>query len=387
MRTSKWPERRPTEEFERILDPRGKLVGQPPEVADESLLRWHRAMVKTRMLEDMVLRLQRRGVFSVVAGGPGEEAIGVGAAAALVAGDWLHPTYRQDSALIYWGAPLDRMFAAMLGHAPEHVRAHLPLDVDAALPVRTTPYPVFLGANIPLAVGAALSDKLNHRPQASLAFIGDGATSEGDFHDGLGLAGVLKVPLVVVIANNGWCISIPVSRQTAAETLAQKAVAHGISHSRVDGNDVFAVYTATRRAIEAARTGEGPHLIEAVSYRMRAHTSNDDTSTYRDEVEQAYWAERDPIARFEAYLSARGLIDAATGRAMRADIDSELRAAIDRALHIPPTPADSMFLSQLHGEPGWHFHHQQAELAAELAGNNPFVDFDGSGLAEDSRHA
>lgn len=381
MAVQKWPERRPAEDFERILDPDGTLVGRAPAVGDAVLQRWYHAMVKTRMLEDMVLRLQRRGVFAVVAGGPGEEAIGVGASSALEANDWLHPTYRQDSALIYWNSPLDRMFAAMLGHAPEHIRKHLPLDAADAPPLRLTPYPVFLGANIPLAVGSALADKLNGRPQASLAFIGDGATSEGDFHDGLGLAGVLKAPLVVVIANNGWCISIPSSRQTAAETFAQKAVAHGIPHRRVDGNDVFAVHVATKAAIEAARAGQGPCLIEAVSYRMRAHTSNDDASSYREDRERQWWQQRDPIERFEKYLTGRGLIDEARRKAEHAAIDRELRAAVDRALHLPPSPAASMFESQLHGADSWQIRHQKAELAAELAGRNPFLDFDGSGLA------
>ncbi len=382
MSLAKWPEWHTNEDFLRILTPEGTLSGEAPDVDEESLLRWHEAMVKTRMLEDMTLRLQRRGVFSVVAGGPGEEAIGVGASAALQAGDWLHPTYRQEGALLYWNFPLDRTFAAMLGHAPEHVRDALPLDPAEAPKIRSTPFPVFLGANIPLAVGTALSDKVNNKPHVSLAFIGDGATSEGDFHDGLGLAGVLKVPLVVVIANNGWSISVPTSRQTAAETLAQKAVAHGIPHTRVDGNDVLAVYAATKAAVDTARMGGGACLIEAVSYRMQAHTSNDDARAYRDDTELEYWAKRDPIDRFEKYLAGRNLIDETYKKAQSKRIDDVLRAAVDRALHVQATPAETMFLNHLNGEIGWQFRHQQCELAAELAGRNPFLDFDGSGLPE-----
>ncbi|TAM12634.1 MAG: 2-oxo acid dehydrogenase [Nevskiaceae bacterium] len=382
MSISKWPEQRAKEDFERILDPQGEVCGDMPDIGSEALLHWHEAMVKTRMFEDMALRLQRRGVFSVVAGGPGEEAIGVGASAALQENDWLHPTYRQAGALMYWGFPIDRTFAAMLGHAPEHVRAALPLDPADLPKLRSTPFPVFLGANIPLAAGAALADKLNHRAQVSLAFIGDGATSEGDFHDGLGLAGALKVPLVVVIANNGWSISVPTSRQTAAETLAQKAVAHGIPHRRVDGNDVFAVYLATKAALDAARRGEGPCLIEAVTYRMRAHTSNDDAQTYRDDAELHYWAKRDPIGRFEKYIERRGLVDEAYRTAQRKRIEAELRAAVKRAQSVPPTPPDTMFLNRLTGDEGWQFRHQQAELEAELEGRNPFLDFDGGGLPE-----
>jgi pyruvate dehydrogenase E1 component alpha subunit len=382
MGMKKWPEQRPSEDFERILQPDGTLCGARPNVADEELLRWHAAMVETRMLEEMTVRLQRRGVFSVSGGGPGEEAAGM-AAAALQPGDWLHPSYRQNSALIYWNAPLDRVLASTLGHAPEHVRAHLPLDPDDAPKVKTTPYAVFLGAHIPIAAGTALTDKLSGNGAVSLAFIGEGSTSEGDFHDGLGLAGVLKVPLVVVIVNNGWSISIPASRQTAAETFAQKAVAHGIPHRRVDGNDVLAVHAATRAAVDAARAGEGPSVIEAVTYRMTDHNTADDASLYRNDDEKAFWSSRDPIARFETWLHGEGLIDDAYKAAQRASIEAKHRAAMERALSIPKTPAATMFLNHLNDDPGWSFRHQQGELRAELEGRNPFKDFDGLGLDQE----
>jgi len=379
MGLKNWPEIRQAEDFERVLRPDGTLVGEQPDVAKEELLRWHTAMVETRMLEEMTVRLQRRGVFSVSGGGPGEEAVGI-AAAALQAGDWLHPSYRQNTALVYWGAPLDRVLASALGHAPEHVRTHLPLDPQNALGHALGHYAVFLGAHIPVATGTALSDKLNGAGRVSLAFIGEGATSEGDFHDGLGLAGVLRVPLVVVIVNNGWSISIPASRQTAAETFAQKAVAHGIPHRRVDGNDPMAVFAATRAAVDAARVGEGPFVIEAVTYRMTDHNTADDATLYRNENEKTFWSTRDPIARFEAWLEKEGLIDETYKAEQKARIESNHRAAMERALSIPETPADTMFLSHLNGDPGWSLRHQQAELAAELAGRNPFEDFDGQGL-------
>ncbi len=386
MGKAKWREQRPREDFERILSPEGELVNPAPDVDDGELLRWYEVMVKTRMFEEMGVRLQRRGIFSVAGGGPGEEAVGLGAGAALEAGDWLHPSYRQNASLVYWNAPLDRTVGALLGHAPEHVREHLPLDPADTPKVKITPYAVFLGAHIPVAVGTALADKLGKRSHVSLAFIGEGATSEGDFHDGLGLAGVLKAPLVVVIVNNGWSISIPASRQTAAETFAQKAVAHGIPHRRVDGNDVFAVYAATKAAIDAARAGEGPYVIEAVTYRMDSHNTADQADIYRDETEREYWAQRDPIDRFENYLAGRGQINEAYKEALRKRIDAELRAAVERAQEIPPTPAETMFLNHLHEEPGWHVRHQKAELAAELLGRNPFVDFDGTGLDGENSH-
>lgn len=380
MGKMKWPERRPTQDFERLLGPDGTALGALPDVDDDELLRWHTAMLKTRLLEEMTVRLQRRGVFSVSGGGPGEEASALGAAAALAPGDWIHPSYRQNSALIYWGVPLDRVLGAALGHAPEHVRAHLPLDPADAPKIKTTPYAVFLGAHIPVAAGTALSDKLSGRKHVSLAFIGEGSTSEGDFHDGLGLAGVLKAPLVVIIVNNGWSISIPAARQTAAKTFAQKAVAHGIPHRRVDGNDVFAVFAAAKAAVDIARADGGPTVIETVTYRMTDHNTADQASRYRGDGESKFWAALDPISRFEAYLAARGLLSAKKLTELRASIDAELRGAVDRALEIPPTPAETMFLNHLNGETGWHYRHQQEELAEELAGRNPFRDFDGKGF-------
>lgn len=376
----KWPDRRPNEDYERILNPDGTLNGPAPAVSDGELRRWFEVLIETRTFEALTLRLQRRGVLSVTASSLGEEACGVAAAAALRPGDWLHPSYRQLSALLYWNQPVDRVMAGLLGHAPEHIRACLPLAEADAPKVKITPYPVFLGSNLPLAVGTALADKLNGRRQISLVFIGEGATSEGDFHDGLGLAGVLDAPCVVLIQNNQWCISIPASRQTAAETFAQKAVAHGLRNRRVDGNDVFAIYAAVAEAADRARAGGGTTVIEAVTYRMVDHNTADSASLYRTEDEAEYWRPLDPVDRFERYLTERGLVDPAMKQTMQAAAERKLRAAVDRARAIPPTPPETMFLSHLHGDPGWSIRHQQAEFAAERAGGNPFTDFTGQGL-------
>lgn len=380
MGRMKWREKRPDEDFERLLDPEGRLSDAAPKVADEELMRWYRAFVETRTLETMGLRLQRRGVLSVAGSSLGEEACGLGAAAALAPGDWLHPSYRQTSALMYWKAPVDRMMASLLGHAPEHARAQLPLDPEAAPKIKMTPYPVFLGSNVPMAVGVALADKLNQRPHVSLVFLGEGATSSADFHEGLGLAGVLKAPVVVFIQNNQWSISVPACRQTAARTFAEKAVAHGIPHRRVDGNDVFAVYAAVKDAVESARTGGGPTVIEGVTYRMQDHNSADSAAIYRGEEEVTYWATRDPLDRFERYLTARGLLDDSVRERVKGEVEPALRAAIDRARAVPPTPPETIFLNHLNGDPGWSFRHQERESVVELAGGNPFVDFTGQGL-------
>jgi pyruvate dehydrogenase E1 component alpha subunit len=380
MGQKKWQEVRPKEDYRRILNPDGSVNGVIPHVAEDELLRWYQVFVETRQLEAMGLRLQRRGVLSVAGASLGEEACGLGAAAALQPNDWLHPSYRQTSALFYWSAPVDRIMASLLGHAPEHVAQHLPLPVDLPPLVKMTPYPIFLGANIPLAAGVAFSDKLSGRPNVSLVFIGDGATSEGDFHDGLGLAGVLKLPLVVFVQNNQWSISVPSCRQTAAETFAQKAVAHGLPSCRVDGNDVFAVYEAVKEAVERARCGEGATVIEAVTYRMMDHNSADSAAIYRSEEEVEYWKALDPMDRFERYLVARGLLDENLKKKIHEEAEIHMKAAIKRARAVPPTPPESMFLNHLHGDPGWNLRHQERELAVEKDGGNPFSDFTGKGF-------
>ena len=380
MGEKKWAEVRPPEDYFRILNPDGSVQGKLPAVSNQELLRWYEVLVETRTFEAMASRLQRRGVLSVAASSLGEEAVGVAAAATLQAGDWMFPAYRQLSAMLYWKTPVDRVMAGLMGNAPEHIREHLPLPAEQAPAVNMMPYPVFLGAYVPLAVGCALTDRLNGRPQVSLAFVGEGSTSEGDFHDGLNFAGILNTPCVVIVQNNQWSISVPASRQTAAATFAQKAVAYGLPHERVDGNDVFAVYAKVKQAVDRARAGGGATLIEAVTYRMLDHNSADSAAVYRTEDEANYWKTLDPVERFEKYLLANGILDEAAKASIAAEMEPRLREQIDRGRAVPPTPADSMFLSHLHGEPGWSERHQRAELACELAGGNPFMDFTGEGL-------
>lgn len=380
MGEKKWTEVRPAEDYFRILKPDGMLQGKAPDVSSEELLRWYEVLVETRTFEAMAARLQRRGVLSVAASSMGEEAVGVAAAAALRPGDWLFPAYRQLSAMLYWKAPVDRIMAGLMGNAPEHIQQCLPQPEGSAPKVNILPYPVFLGAYVPLAVGCALTDRLNGRPQISLSFVGEGTTSEGDFHDGLNFAGILNAPCVIIVQNNQWSISVPAARQTAARTFAQKAVAYGLPSARVDGNDVFAVYDAVNTAVERARAGGGATLIEAVTYRILDHNSADTVAAYRTEDEANYWRTLDPLDRFEKYLLANGLLDAATKARLAETIEARLREQIDRGRAVPPTPPESMFLSHLHGEPGWSERHQRQELAVELAGGNPFMDFTGEGL-------
>ncbi|HEX2797421.1 MAG TPA: thiamine pyrophosphate-dependent enzyme, partial [Immundisolibacter sp.] len=207
MGQHKWAEQAPDEDFFRILAPDGGLAGDAPDLDDATLLRMYRTLVQTRAYETHTIRMQRRGELSVTAQSMYEEAVGLGAAAALRDGDWCFPSYRQFAAHLYWGVPMDRTLAILRGGAPETVAEHLPMERPPG--VTFTPYGVILGTNVLNGAGSAMADKLNGRDTVTLAFTGEGSTSEGDFHDALNFAAVFKAPLVIVVHNNQWAISTP----------------------------------------------------------------------------------------------------------------------------------------------------------------------------------
>lgn len=376
MSEARWGETRPPEDFYRVLDPDGTLRGKRPVASDVELLSWYRVLVETRVFEQLCIRMQRRGEVSVAASTLGEEAVGIGAAAALQAGDWCFPSYRQTSAFLLWNLPIDRMVAGLTGAPPEHINEQLPILDESPPLVHFVPYTVFLGASIPHAVGSAMADQLNARKTVTLAFVGDGATSEGDFYEGLNFAGVFKVPLVVIVQNNQWSISVPAHRQSAARTFAEKAVAVGLRHARVDGNDILAVYEKTKEAVDSARSGGGTTLIEAVTYRIGDHNTSDSADLYRGRQEVEYWQTLDPLERFERYMRALGLVNEDGKRTMMESASERFRAAIARARKLPPAPAALMFANHLIDRQGQSLRRQEAELADELGGRNPFASTD-----------
>jgi pyruvate dehydrogenase E1 component alpha subunit len=377
MVTTKWKEARPDENFVRVLAPDGSLVGPDPGLEKATLRKLHATLVLSRAFEEYALRMQRRGELSVTAASTGEEAAGLGTAAALRPGDFVWPSYRQTALHLYWGVPIDRTFAILLGSAPEVVAKHLPL---ASTPeVGFAPYAVIIASNICNAAGMALADKLRGRDAVTVAFTGDGGTSEGDFHEGLNFAGVQRVPAVFIVQNNHWSISVPVHRQTASASMACKAVAYGIPGERVDGNDVLAMHAVVRAAVARARAGEGPTLIEAVTYRVADHNTSDSASLYRDDDVAAHWRTLDPRVRFEAYLRSLGVLDAAQIDAVEATAAAQVSEAADRARALPRAPAPTMFENHI-APPGWSTRLQMKELEVELAGGNPYTDIDPSSV-------
>jgi 2-oxoisovalerate dehydrogenase E1 component len=367
-----WSEQQPSAEDERyqILSADGVLQRDLPSLSDDELLDLYRTFIQTRTFEEKTYNMQRRGEISIEARCVGEEATPLGSAAALKPGDWCFPSYRQTPALLHWNGRMDRILANLMGAEPETVDEHLPAGDGPA--VNFTPAYIPLAVNITNAVGSGMADTFGDENAVSLAYIGDGSTSEGDFHEALNFAGVFDASTVVVCQNNQWAISVPAHRQTAADTFARKAEAHGVPHERVDGNDVLAVYERTREAVERARQDGGPTFIECVTYRMVEHNTADDPSVYRDEELQEYWAERDPVDRFEAYLRGQGLLDDDRIATIQSKTEERVQEHVETARELAESDPQRMFDNHLHGE-SWRERRQRQELAREQERTNPFA--------------
>jgi pyruvate dehydrogenase E1 component alpha subunit len=307
----------------------GKDLLQPDQV-----LACYRWMVLSRRLDETAVALQREGRMGTYAECRGQEAAAVGSAFALEKRDWLFPAYRENGAYLLRGVPAEQILLFWMGderanRVPEGVN-----NMCATIPVGTQ--------NLP-AAGAAWALKLRRTDAAVIVYFGDGGTSKGDFHEAMNFAGAFKLPIVFFCSNNSWAISVPRARQTAAETFAQKAAAYGAAGIQVDGNDLFAVYKATRDALARARRGEGPTLIEAVTYRMSNHTTADDASRYRDAAEVEMWARRCPIARVRAWLTARGHLDGVKDAAIADECRAAVADAVKKAEGIAPAPRGDIF--------------------------------------------
>jgi pyruvate dehydrogenase E1 component alpha subunit len=291
-------------------------------------------MALTRAADAKALKLQRQGRLGTYAPSLGHEAAQVGLASAMAPEDWLCPYFRDLGAYVTLGYPLADYYHFWMGNEA---------GMKAPEGVNMFPISIPVGSQIPQAVGAAMALKRRKVVAAVVATFGDGATSEGDFHEGLNFAGVFRTPNVFVCFNNQFAISVPRSRQTAAPTIAQKALAYGFSGVQVDGNDVLAVFAAARDALAIAREGGGPTLIEAFTYRMGDHTTSDDASRYRPKEEVQEWARRDPLARFRLYLGRKGLWDEAVEKEIQAAASGSVEKAVAEAEARPPARADDIF--------------------------------------------
>lgn len=292
-------------------------------MTDDELVAAHRLMVLMRAFDKKAVSLQRQGRLGTLSTAEGQEAAIVGSLFALDrTRDWVVPQYRELTALTHHGFPLPNVFCHYMGN-----------PAGDAIPagVRMLPVQISLAAQIPHAVGLAWGERLQGRDAVSLVFFGEGASSEGDFHESCNLAGVVRAPVVFVLQDNGWAISTPRARQSAAKTFASRAVGYGIHGATVDGNDLLAMHAAVAEAVARARAGDGPTLIEAVTYRLGAHSTADDPDRYvpPDELERA--AGDDPLLRVRALLAERSLLDDVGHDAVVEQAGAEIAAALAEA--------------------------------------------------------
>lgn len=307
--------------------------------------RLYRAMVAARLYDRKGTALQKQGRLATYAPLEGQEAAQIGSAAALRPDDWMVATYRDAAAMWLHGYPWELL---LLGRMGDERGGTPPADVNVLPPSIT------VGAHMVHAVGLAWAEKLQGSDRVALTYFGDGATSEGDFHEAMNFAGVFKLPVVFLCENNQYAISLRRDRQTAAETIASKAAGYGLPGVLVDGNDLFAVFEATKEAVDRARSGEGSTLIEALTYRLGPHTTSDDPSRYRDPAEEAEWRQRDPIDRMRAWLTEREAWDQEWQRSIEAEEAAVIEAAVKAA---EATPVQ---------EPGGPFAAMFAEMTPQL---------------------
>ncbi|PJN54204.1 Pyruvate dehydrogenase E1 component subunit alpha [Paenibacillus sp. GM2FR] len=323
-----------------VLSPDGKIVNKDllPELSDDQLKEIMYRMVFTRTWDDRAVNLGRQGRLGFYAPVSGQEATMVGSEFALEKDDFVCPGYRDMPQIVWHGLPLYQAFLYSRGH--QH-GGQIPEGVNVLMPQ------IIIGAQILHAMGIAMGYKLKKQKQVVITYTGDGGSSEGDFYEGLNYAGVYKLPVIFFVQNNGYAITTPFSKQTAALSIAHKAVAAGIKGVKVDGMDVLAVIKAVRDAAERGRNGEGATLIEAVTYRFRPHSLSDDATKYRTKEEEGEWNEKDPIARLAKYLEAKGLwTEEDTARVKeeaKAKVNEQIKKAEQTEKMTVPGLIDSMF--------------------------------------------
>ena len=333
----------------RYLDEEGNLVdGQTSPLPDDRVRDLYAHMVRARVFDDRMMKLQRQGRIGTFAPCFGQEACQVGSMAALTSDDWFVPAFREAAAALYRGASMKAILLYAMGFEEGQAVPRGMRDLPVAIPI---------GSQVAHAVGLAWAMRKKKDKGIAICFFGDGATSEGVTHESMNFAGVLRIPTIFFCQNNQWAISTPRRVQTASETIAQKAIAHGIRGVQVDGNDLLAVWHATNEAAEIARESGMSTLIEGVTFRRGVHTTADDPSVYRTKAEEEAWEKRDPIDRVRKYLTARGVWSDADQERLEARLHEEIQKAIAEAEAFREAKPDALVM----------FDHAYAELSPYLA--------------------
>lgn len=322
-----------------ILDMNGEIVNEKdlPDLSDEQLLYLYKTMLYTRVIDEKALSYQRQGRMLTYAPNTGQEAAQVGSAYAMEKGDWLAPSFRELGALLVRGVPLEKIYLYWYGN---EWGSHQDEDL------RVLPTAVPIASQYQHAAGLGMSINIKGEKDAVVTYVGDGGTSHGDFHEALNYAGVFKAPVVFIIQNNQYAISMSRGKQTASKTLAQKAIAYGMPGIVVDGNDIFAMYSATKEALERAKRGEGPTLIEAYTYRLGAHTTSDDPTKYREDAEVEEWRVKDPILRFKKYLLDKKLITEEWEEQTKKELESNVSTIFEEIEVSSDTKIEDIFKYQ-----------------------------------------
>lgn len=318
-----------------ILDENGKVDDSlMPSLSDSEIKKIYELLILSRTFDHHALNLQREGRMGTYASILGQEASQIGSAFAIERSDWIFPSFREMGVYITMGYPIHMLFQYWAG---DERGMKCPDDLNIF------PLAVPVGTQVPHAVGAAMAAKYKKDRIAVICYFGDGGTSKGDFHEGFNMAGVFKLPVVFICQNNQWAISVPREKQTASKTLAQKAFAYGFEGIQVDGNDVFAVYKATKGALDKARTGNGPTFIECFTYRMSDHTTADDASRYRSKEEVEAWKAKDPILRLKLFMEESGLWTEQYQKEVEEKVSDMINEAVKTAESIEPQNPKDMF--------------------------------------------
>jgi pyruvate dehydrogenase E1 component alpha subunit len=359
------------EDLRRVLDDEGNVIpgAQAPVLSPDELKLLYRQMLLVRLIDERMLRLQRQGRLGFYMTSTGEEATHM-AVHALRKEDWIFPSYREPGAAFLRGYSLDEYISQLYGNEADPVKGRQMPVHHSVSRIHYVSISSPVGTQIPQAVGAAQAAKISGEKDVSIVYFGEGATSTGEFHVGMNFAGVWKSPVIFLCRNNGWAISTPGAKQTAAKTIAVKALAYGMPGIRVDGNDLLAILQVTREAADRARAGEGPTLIEALTYRRGAHSSSDDPSVYRDPSEPKKWETNDPIERFRRHLAKQGVWTEELEKQLRSQLEKDIVAAHDRSQALPPPAVETLFDDVFEERP-WHLREQQEWLMQQARTKSP----------------
>jgi len=350
-----------------VLDEHGKLDKKlEPEITAKTLVKLYRAMLLGRRFDERMLDLQRQGRIGTFPPGKGQEASQIGTVALLKKNDWLVPSFRETPTEIWRGRSMESILLYYNGFNEGTV-----LDPDQ----RDLPMSIPVASQLLHAVGLGMAAKYRGTKDIAMSFFGDGATSEGDFHEALNCAAVFQAPVVFICQNNQWAISLPLTRQTRSKTIVQKVAAYGMPGIQVDGNDILAVYRATEEAVKRARSGGGPTLIECVTYRIMMHTTADDPSRYRSGEEVEKWKEKDPLPRFANYLQQKGILHKDDFSTLNKGVMEEIQDAVDQAERQMKTLGQPLdMFDHLYAELPAYTQSQKEFLAEEIAADGKGAD-------------